>query len=159
MVGWTYQVKRRQIKKEGKKLWGENLEEKRKKKRKKKKERKKGEVTKRKVGGGGGGTERKKKEKRVGIKHLNKSKDCVWSEPSALVYIGILVTSTTTGHDGSVVSALASQAKVSIPSCGTTFFSRSIFFRTSVKKVIEQTIHQFGQTLSGDAMPTKLTLL
>ena len=25
------------------------------------------------------------------------------SEPSALVYIGILVTSTTTGHDGSVV--------------------------------------------------------
>ena len=28
-----------------------------------------------------------------------------------MVYIGILVTSATTGHGGSVVSALASQAK------------------------------------------------
>ena len=40
-----------------------------------------------------------------------------------------LVTSTTTGHDGSVVSALASQAKGrgSIPSCGTSFFSHKYF--------------------------------
>ena len=30
---------------------------------------------------------------------------------SALVYIGSLVTSTTTGHGGSVVNALTSQAK------------------------------------------------
>ena len=100
---------------------------------------------------------RKEKErKRVGIKYLNKRKDCVGSEPSALVYIGILVTSTTTGHDGSVVSALASQAKGrgSIPSCGTSFFPTSIFFRSSVKKVIEQTIHQFGRILYGGATPT-----
>ena len=71
---------------------------------------------------------KEKKRKRVGIK-LNKRKDCVGSEPSALVYIGILVTSTTTGHDGSVVSALASQAKGrgSIPSCGTSFFSHKYF--------------------------------
>ena len=47
------------------------------------------------------------------------------NEPSALVYICILVTSTTTGHDGSVVSALASQAG-SIPSYGTSFFSHGI---------------------------------
>ena len=44
-------------------------------------------------------------------------------------YIGILVTSTTTGHDGSVVSALASQAKGrgSIPTCGMSFFSHKYF--------------------------------
>ena len=69
--------------------------------------------------------------KRVGIKYLNKRKYCVGTEPSALVYIGILVTSATTGHDGSVVSALASQAKGrgSTPSCGTSFFPQvfSIF--------------------------------
>ena len=60
---------------------------------------------------------------------FKQKKDCVGSEPSALVYIGILVTSTTTGHDGSVVSALASQAKGrgSIPSCGTSFFSHKYF--------------------------------
>ena len=82
----------------------------------------------------------KKKEKRVGIKYLNN----VGSEPSALVYIGILVTSTTTDHDGSVVCALASQAKcrVQFPVVARAFFPTSIFFRTSVKKVIEQTIHQ-----------------
>ena len=110
------------------------------------------------MGGGGGGEDRMKnrKEKERKNKYLNKRKDCVGSEPSALVCIGILVTSTTTGHDGSVVSALASQAKGrgSIPSCGTSFFPTSIFFRTSVKKVIEQTIHQFGRILSGDATPT-----
>ena len=134
---------------------------------KKKKERKKGEVNKtkgkngrRKGGGGGGGGEedrmKNRKEKERKKRYLNKRKDCVGSEPSALVYIGILVTSTTTGHDGSVVSALASQAKGrgSIPSCGRAFFPTSIFFRTSVKKVIEQTIHQFGRILSGDATPT-----
>ena len=72
----------------------------------------------------------KKEEKRVGIKYFNKRKYCVGTEPSALG-IGILATSTTTGHDGSVVSALASQAKGrgSIPSCGTRFFPQvfSIF--------------------------------
>ena len=48
---------------------------------------------------------------------------------SALVHICILVTATTTGHDGSVVSALASQAKGrgSIPSYGTSFFSHKYF--------------------------------
>ena len=56
-------------------------------------------------------------------------KYCVGTEPSALVYICILVTSTTTGHDGSVVSALASQAKGrgSIPSYGTSFFPPQVF--------------------------------
>ena len=92
------------------------------KKRKKgrKKEEKKGKKEK---------STRKKKEKRVGIKYLNKRKYCVGTEPSALVYICILVTSTTTGHDGSVVSALASQAKGSgsIPSYGTSFFSHKYF--------------------------------
>ena len=41
----------------------------------------------------------------------------------------VLATSTTTGHDGSVVSALASQAKgrSSIPFCGTSFFSPQVF--------------------------------
>ena len=83
-----------------------------KRKKKIKKRRKKGEVNKTKgkkgkEGGGGDKTERKKKEKRVGIKYLNKRKYCVGTEPSALVYICILVTSTTSGHDGSVVSALA----------------------------------------------------
>ena len=43
------------------------------------------------------------------VKYLDKRKYCVGIELSTLVYIGILVTSTTTG--GSVVSALASQAK------------------------------------------------
>ena len=79
---------------------------------------------------------RKEKErKRVGIKYLNKRKDCVGSEPSALVYISILVTSTTTGHDGSVVSAL-SQAKGrgSIPSCGTSFFPQVFSFEPPSRK-------------------------
>ena len=63
--------------------------------------------------------------------------------PSAILYIGTLVTSTTTGHDGSEVSALASQAlasqakgRGSIPSCGRAFFPTSIFllpFPTSVE--------------------------
>ena len=47
------------------------------------------------------------------------------------VYIGILVTSTTTGHGGSEVSALASQAKAkgrgSFPSCDRSFFSHKYF--------------------------------
>ena len=63
------------------------------------------------------------------IKYLNKRKYCVGTEPSALSYIGILVTSTITGRGGSVVSALASQAKGmgSIPSCGRSFFSYKYF--------------------------------
>ena len=70
--------------------------------------------------------EKRKKSWEQVFKQKNKRKDCVGSEPSALVYIGILVTSTTTGHDGSVVSALASQAKGrgSIPG---SFFSHKYF--------------------------------
>ena len=46
------------------------------------------------------------------------------------VYIGILVISSTTGHGGSVVSALASQAKGrgSYPSCDRFFFLEVFFF-------------------------------
>ena len=60
------------------------------------------------------------------MKYLNKRKYCVGTEPSALVhiYIGILVTSTSTGQDGSVVSALASQAK---PVVARAFFSPQVF--------------------------------
>ena len=50
-----------------------------------------------------------RKKKRVGNKYLDKRNYCVGTEPNE--YIGILVTSTITGHDGSVVSALDSQAK------------------------------------------------
>ena len=62
-----------------------------------------------------GKTERKKE--RVGNKYLDKRNNCVGTEPSE--YIGILVTSAITGHGGSVVSALDSQAKGrgSYPSC------------------------------------------
>ena len=136
IVGRTYQVKRRQRKRNKKE--GEKTKEK--KEEKKKGKRKKKEVNERK-GEGRGEEDRMKnrKEKIVGIKCLNKRKYCVGTEPSALVYIGILVTSTTTGHDGSVVSALASEAKgrCSIPSCGTSFFfPTSLFylpFPTSVE--------------------------
>ena len=74
---------------------------------------------------------RKEKErKRVGSMNVE-------TEPSAILYIGILVTSTTTGHDGSVVSALAYQAKGrgSIPSCGRVFFHKYFLlpFPTSVE--------------------------
>ena len=59
------------------------------------------------------------------MKYLDKRNYCVGTEPSE--YIGILVTSTTTGHGGSVVSALVSQAKGrgSFSSRGITFFSYS----------------------------------
>ena len=43
---------------------------------------------------------------------------------------------------------------VQFPVVARAFFPTSIFFRTSVKKVIEQTIHQFGRILSRDATPT-----
>ena len=93
--------------------------------------------------------EKKRKEKRVGIKYL-KRKYCVGTEPSA--YIGILVTSTTTGQGGSVVSALASQAKGrgSIPRRVTSFFSHKFFLSPLSKLcgVIEQTIN-IGQTSYG----------
>ena len=66
-----------------------------------------------------GKTERKKK--RVGNKYLDKRNYCVGTEPNE--YIGILVTSTITGHGGSVVSALDPQAKgrVHIPIVTTVF--------------------------------------
>ena len=115
-------------------------ERKKKEDKRREKRKKKGEVNKtkgREKEGGKKIEERKKKEKRVGIKYLNKRKYCVGTEPSALLYIGILVSSTTTGHGGSVVIALASQAKVhkqkeakgrgSIPSCDTSFFSHKYF--------------------------------
>ena len=79
-------------------------------------------------------TERKKEEKRVGIKYLKtKGSTVLGLDPvQSNLVLGILVTSTNTGHDGSVVSALASEAKgakgrVSIPSCGTSFFSHKYF--------------------------------
>ena len=72
-----------------------------------------------------GKTERKKK--RVGNKYLDKRNYCVGTEPNE--YIGILVTSTITGHGGSVVSALDSQAKgrVHIPVV-PKFFSNKYFY-------------------------------
>ena len=74
---------------------------------------------------------RKEKERKKSWDQVfkNNRKYCVGTEPSAILYIGILVTSTATGHDGSVVSALVSQAngRGSIPSCGRTFFPTSIF--------------------------------
>ena len=80
---------------------------------------------------GGKKIDRKEKEGKKSWDQVfkNKRKYCVGTEPSAILYIGILVTSTTTGHDGSVVSALASQAKGrgSIPSSGTSFFSHKYF--------------------------------
>ena len=102
MVGWTYQVKRTLIKKEGKKLWGEiGRKEREKKEEKKKKRKKKGEVTKQKERKGEGRGEedrmknRKEKERKKSWDQVfNKRKYCVGTEPSALVYIGILVTST-----------------------------------------------------------------
>ena len=96
MVGRTYQVKRRQIKKEGKNDGGKN----------RKKRKKKREINKTKGKKGGGEEDRMKNRKEKGRK---KSWDQVFKQKevlccSALLYIGILVTSTTTGHDGSVVS-------------------------------------------------------
>ena len=72
-----------------------------------------------------GKTERKKK--RVGNKYLDKKNYCVGTEPNE--YIGILVTSTITGHGGSVVSAPDSQAKgrVHIPVVPKFFFSNKYF--------------------------------
>ena len=82
---------------------------------------------------------KEKERKRVGIKYLKtKGSTVLGLNPSAILYIGILVTSTTTGHGGSVVSALHSQAKGrgSISSCGRAFSPTSIFllpFPTSVE--------------------------
>ena len=136
IVGRTYQVKRRQRKrnkKEGEKTMGgggNRKKRKEKKEEKKKRKRKNKEVNERK-GEGRGEEDRMKnrKEKIVGIKYLNKRKYCVGTESSALVYIGILVTSTTTGHDDSVVSALTSEAKVGvqIPVVARAFFSHKSF--------------------------------
>ena len=72
---------------------------------------------------------RKEKERKKSWDQIfNKRKYCVGTEPSAL-YIGILVTSTNHGHDGSVVSALALQAKGrgSNPTCGTSFSFQQVF--------------------------------
>ena len=76
---------------------------------------------------------RKEKERKKSWDQVFKQKEVLcWDWTGALVYICILVTSTTTGHDGSVVSALASQAKGrgSILSYGTSFFSHKYFQST-----------------------------
>ena len=96
----------------------------------------------------------KKKEKIVGVKYLDKRKNYVGTKPSAVVYIGILVTSTTTGPGGSVVGALASQAKGKgfNPQLWLEFFPHfSILpFQPLIYVVIKRAIHQFGRILSGD---------
>ena len=73
-----------------------------------------------------------KKIRRRGKMKKGSTKDkrnyCVGAEPSELVYIGILVTSTITGHGGSVVSALSSQAKGFISQLWHKFFFPQIFF-------------------------------
>ena len=107
--GWMYQVKRRQIKKEGKKggekrrgkKMGGNRKKRKKKeeKKKKKKEKRRSHKTKGKKGEGRGEEDRMKNRKEKERKKswdqvFNKRKYCVGTEPSALVYIGILVTST-----------------------------------------------------------------
>ena len=71
----------------------------------------------------------KNRKEKSWVKYLDKRKYCVGTEPSALVYICILVTSTTTGHGGSVVSALASQQKVvnQPPVVARVFFSPKHF--------------------------------
>ena len=134
--GWSdIPSKKESNKKGGEKMMG-GKKKKKEKKGRKKKEKRRSQQNKRKEREGRGEedrmkkTERKKKEKRVGIKFLNKRKYCVGTEPSALVYICILVTSTTTGHDGSVVSALASQQKVGVqfPVMARAFFPTSIFY-------------------------------
>ena len=86
---------------------------------------------------------RKEKERKKSGEYLKTkgSTYCVGTEPSAIlyIYIGILVTSTTTGHDGSVVSALAYQAKGrgSIPSCGRAFFHK--YFPSSLSNLCRVT--------------------
>ena len=94
--------KKRRGKKEGKKRWGEiGRKEREKRKKKRKKRKKKGEVTQQKERKGEGRGEedrmknRKEKERKKSWDQVfNKRKYCVGTEPSALVYIGILVTST-----------------------------------------------------------------
>ena len=96
-------------------MMGEKIGRKKRKKKgrkkKGKKRKKKGEVNKTigKKGRRKGGKDRMKNKKvkerkRVEIKYLNKRKYCVGTEPSALLYIGIVVTSTITGHGGSFIS-------------------------------------------------------
>ena len=123
-------------KKGGEKTMGGNRKKRKRKKEEKKKRKKKGEVTKQKErkGEGRGEEDRMKNRKEEERKKswdqvFNKRKYCVGTEPSALVYISILVTSTNHGHDGSVVSALASQAKGrgSNPLVALAFLSNNYF--------------------------------
>ena len=60
-------------------------------------------------------TERKETEKKVGIKYLDKRKYCVGTEPSAFAVNLVMVAQWLVHCRGS------------IPSCGTSFFSQSIF--------------------------------
>ena len=74
----------------------------------------------------------KERKKRVGVKYLDKRNYCVGTE-RAMLYIGILVSSTTTGPwwlSGSGTCFTSTQAKASmysharsIPSSGKSFFS------------------------------------
>ena len=148
IIGQTYQVKRRPRKRKEKRRGGggggerkeKKLEEKSKKKKKGKKKGKKknGEVNKTKE------RERERRGKKIELKTDSKKKMggkyfdkkeirriyCVGTEPCALVYICILVTSSTTGPGGSVVSAHASQTLVggSIPSCDKDLFPQAFFY-------------------------------
>ena len=74
---------------------------------------------------------RKEKERKKSWDQVFKQKEVLcWDWTQCIgIYICILVTSTTTGHDGSVVPALASQAKGrgSIPTYGRSFFSHKYF--------------------------------
>ena len=66
-----------------------------------------------------------KKKKRVGVKYLDKRKYCVGTEPS--MYIGILVTSTTTGPGGSVALQQA-KGRWFNPQLWQEFFFPQAFF-------------------------------
>ena len=113
----------------------EKNRKKKKEEKKKGKKKEKGEVNKtigkkvRRKGGEDRMKNRKEKERKKSWDQVfkNKRKYCVGTEPSAILYIGILVTSTTTGHDGSVVSASQAKGGGSNTSCGTSFFSHKYF--------------------------------
>ena len=83
--GWMYQVKRRPIKKEGKKRWGEiGRKEREKRKKKRKKRKKKGEVTKQKERKGEGRWEEDRMKNRK-EKERKKSWDQVLTKGSTVL--------------------------------------------------------------------------
>ena len=85
MVGRTYQVKRRQIKKEGKKRWGEKLKKFKKRKKKiKYKEKRRSQQNKRKEREGRGGKKIERKTERN--KERKKSWDQVFKQKEVLCW-------------------------------------------------------------------------